>query len=146
MLDGKPYEVFGGLSDKIEIPEEYTTGSITKKPFKTVNSRYDLRLNGFIIKDIVGTFDNPEYGTLTRLISLSLRHGAHIEYVCSQLQKDKDSNIFSFHKVLARVLKKYIENGRTSSSDKTCESCGAEGLIYQEGCLMCTACGYSKCG
>lgn len=145
LMDGKPYEVFGGLTDKIEIPSEYTTGEIIKKSKKTIPSSYDLKINGFLIKDIVKSFDNPEYGTLTRLISLSLRHGAHIEYVCSQLSKDKASNIFSFQKVLSRVLKKYIENGR-KITDKICPECSNDSLIYQEGCLTCTNCGYSKCG
>lgn len=146
LLDGKPYEVFGGMSDKIELPGDFLSGFITKKSRKKSHSIYDLKMNGVVIKDLIKTFDNHEYGTLTRLISLSLRHGAHIEYVCSQLQKDKNSSIFSFHKVLARVLKRYVEDGRKASSDKTCEQCGAaDSIVYQEGCLTCKNCGYSRC-
>lgn len=148
MLDGKPYEVFGGKSDKIELPKKYTTGLLKKRPRKTKNSIYDLIIgNGdrLVIKDIIEQFDNPNYGTHTRLVSLALRHGASVEYVISQLQKDKDSDMFGFSRVLARVLKKFIPDGTASTGEKVCPSCEAESLIYQDGCVQCQNCGWSKC-
>ena len=94
----------------------------------------------------MAVFDNPNHAGFTRTISLALRHGAAINYVVEQLQKDKDANLFSFSKVVARVLKKYIKDG-TKPAKAACENCGAEDtLTYQEGCVMCTACGSSKCG
>ena len=44
-----------------------------------------------------------------------------------------------------RALKKYLPNG-TRASGQTCPNCGQETLVYQEGCLICTNCGTSKCG
>ena len=149
MLDGKPYEVMGGLSNLIEIPAKHTEGILVKHPRKTMNSVYDLRVgkNGdtIVVKDIVKVFDNPNYAAFTRLISLSLRHGANIQYVVEQMQKDRDSDMFSFAKCVARVLKNYITDG-SKASDKVCPECGADGLIYVEGCLTCRDCGYAKCG
>ncbi len=149
MLDDKPYEVMGGLSNLIEIPAKHTQGILVKHPRKTMNSVYDLRVgkNGdtIVVKDIVRVFDNPNYAAFTRLISLSLRHGASIQYVVEQMQKDRDSDMFSFAKCVARVLKNYITDG-TTASDKGCPECGSDGLIYLEGCLTCRDCGYSKCG
>ena len=149
MLDGKPYEVMGGLSNLIEIPVKHTEGILVKHPRKTMNSVYDLRVgkNGdtIVVKDIVKVFDNPNNSAFTRLISLSLRHGANIQYVVEQMQKDRDSDMFSFAKCVARVLKNYITDGSTPS-DKICTECGADGLIYIEGCLTCKSCGYAKCG
>jgi ribonucleoside-diphosphate reductase alpha chain len=149
MLDGKPYEVMGGLSNLIEIPAKHTEGILVKHPRKTMNSVYDLRVgkNGdtIVVKDIVKVFDNPNNSAFTRLISLSLRHGANIQYVVEQMQKDRDSDMFSFAKCVARVLKNYITDG-SRASDKTCSECGADGLIYIEGCLTCKSCGYAKCG
>jgi len=149
MLDGKPYEVMGGLSNLIEIPAKHTEGILVKHPRKTMNSVYDLRVgkNGdtIVVKDIVKVFDNPNNSAFTRLISLSLRHGANIQYVVEQMQKDRDSDMFSFAKCVARVLKNYITDGSTAS-DKICPECNADGLIYIEGCLTCKSCGYAKCG
>ena len=96
-------------------------------------------------KIIVKVFDNPNNSAFTRLISLSLRHGANIQYVVEQMQKDRDSDMFSFAKCVARVLKSYITDG-SRASDKTCPECNADGLIYIEGCLTCKSCGYAKCG
>ena len=63
-----------------------------------------------------------------------------------QMQKDKEADLFSFSKVIARCLKNYIDDG-TKASEQTCANCGAEGtIIYQEGCQTCTACGFGACG
>ena len=98
-----------------------------------------------VFKDVVDLFDNPTQGAFTRTISLALRHEVPLHYIVEQLQKDKNSDMFSFAKVIARVLKAYIKDG-TKSTEKGCPSCGAAELIYQEGCLRCTSCGFSKCG
>ena len=149
-MDDRPYEVLGGLQKYIEIPKKYDEGIIVKHPRKTRNSIYDLKVgkNGdeFLIKDIVSVFDNPNHAGYTRTISLALRHGARINYVVEQLQKDREMDMFSFSKVLARVLKNYIQDG-TRPGKTECENCGAENTLkYQEGCVMCTSCGSSKCG
>jgi len=149
LMDGKPYEIMGGLSTFVEIPKKYTHGTILKHPRKSTNSIYDLKFgeNGgeVIIKNVVKVFDNPNHSVFTRMISLALRHGSGVQYVVEQLNKDRDSDMFSFSKVTARVLKKYIQDG-SKASDKKCTECGSEDLIYVEGCVTCTSCGYAKCG
>ena len=98
------------------------------------------------IKDVVSVFDNPNHAGYTRTISLALRHGAPVQYLVEQLQKDKEMDMFSFSKVIARCLKKYIEDG-LKASESVCTNCGAEDtIIYQEGCQTCTACGFGACG
>ena len=149
LLEGSPYEVMGGLAQFVEIPKKYKEGVIIKHSRKSVNSIYDLRFgeNGdeIVLKNIVSLFDNPNHSAFTRTISLALRHGAPIHYAVEQLQKDRDADLFSFSKVIARVLKSYISDG-TKPGKTACKGCGAENTLrYQEGCVMCTSCGHSAC-
>ena len=150
LMDGAPYEVIGGLAQYVEIPKKYSEGEITKRKRKSVNSIYDLTFgeNGdeVTIKDIVKVFENPNHAGFTRTISLALRHGAPIHYIVEQLQKDKDADLFSFAKVIARVLKKYIADGTEVSFKGSETCCDSPNLIYQEGCVICTNCGAGKCG
>tara|TARA_R110000824_G_scaffold277546_2_gene465761 strand:- start:3126 stop:5561 length:2436 start_codon:yes stop_codon:yes gene_type:complete len=150
LYDGKPYEVLGGLSNLIEIPKKHVSGDLTKHAFKTRNNRYDLQVDegddAIFIKDVVTVFDNPTNSAFTRMISLALRHGARPSFLVEQLQKDRDSDMFSFSRCIARILKNYIQNGEQVASDKVCEACESEGLIYQDGCVTCESCGYAKCG
>ena len=149
LMEGRPYEVMGGLAQYIEIPRDKAVGSLIKHPRKTMNSIYDLHIgtNGdtVIVKDLVKVFDNPNQSGFTRMISLGLRHGANIQYVVEQLQKDRDSDMFSFAKCIARILKNYIPDGQTAT-EKTCGECQTEGLVYVEGCVTCKNCGFAKCG
>jgi len=149
LMGEKPYEVMGGLSNLIEIPKDKAEGILVKNARKTMNSIYDLKVgkNGetVIIKDLVKVFDNPNHSAFTRMISLGLRHGASIQYVVEQLQKDRDADLFSFAKCVARVLKNYIPDGQTAT-EKTCGECATEGLVYVEGCVTCKNCGFAKCG
>ena len=150
LLDGRPYEVMGGRADYVEIPRKYDNGILTKRTYKTMQNKYDLTVgtgeDQLVIKDIVSVFDNPNHAGYTRTISLALRHGAPIQYLVEQMQKDKDMDMFSFSRCIARCLKKYIEDG-TKASVSVCSNCGEEGtIIYQEGCQTCTACGFGMCG
>lgn len=144
-LNGKPYEVFAGLARDFKVSDGYEDLRIRKAKGKK-DPRYELIGNGTVlVRDIVGKFDDPTGGAFTRAVSLSLRHGVPVQYVVEQLMKDTDSDMFSFAKAIARSLKQYIPNG-TKSSEKTCDSCGSDKLVYQEGCATCTDCGSSKCG
>lgn len=92
--------------------------------------------------DVTGNMSDTE-AALTRLISTSLRHGADIKFIVEQLNKTH-GDLFSFSKVIARVLKKYIPDG--AKSTVKCQDCGSENVIFQEGCMTCQDCGSSKCG
>jgi len=150
-LDDKPYELFCGLSSHVEVPKKVKNGTLIKNGKRDGVSTYNLSIpvgedDNLIFKDVVELFANPLHGAFTRTLSLSLRHGVPIQYLVEQLQKDKHSDMGSFSKVIARVLKCHIPDGTISTSDKKCASCGVEGLVYKEGCVTCSSCGTSKCG
>ena len=149
LLDDKPYEVFCGIPENIEIPKKYKSGTLVKNGKRDGVTTYNLQVpvgddDNLVFKDIINLLDNPTQGAFTRTSSLALRHDVPLHYVVEQLQKDKNSDMFSFARVIARVLKGYIKDG-TKSSEKGCPECGNPELVYQEGCLSCKSCGYSKC-
>lgn len=151
LFNDKPYEVFGGLSKYVDIPNKYKKGKIVKNGKVEGITTYNLILgegdDQMIIKDIANVFENGNFGAFTRTISLALRHGTPIQYVVEQLQKDKHSDITSFSIVISRVLKNYIADGTKSTAEKKCPQCNKENsFAYQEKCLACTSCGFSKCG
>ena len=76
-----------------------------------------------------------------------LRYRMPIEQVIklvSSLQLDSES-INTWKVGVERALKKYVQDG-TAAKGQVCPNCGQETLVYQEGCLICTNCGTSRCG
>lgn len=154
LADGRPYEIFTGLSDDEDglfLPKSVTHGKIIKAIDENGVKRYDFQ---FINKrghktTIEGLSDkfNPEYWNYAKLISGVLRYGMPIDQVLKLvggLELDSQS-INTWKMGVERALKKYLPNG-TSAKGQKCPNCGQETLVYQEGCLICTACGTSKCG
>lgn len=154
LINGRPYEIFTGLADDDEgifCPKSVSKGKIIKAVDDKGNKRYDFQ---FINKrgyktTIEGLSDkfNPEFWNYAKLISGVLRYGMPIDQVLklvSGLELDSKS-INTWKMGVERALKKYLPNG-TKASGQKCPNCGQETLIYQEGCLICTSCGTSKCG
>jgi ribonucleoside-diphosphate reductase alpha chain len=150
LLAGEPYELFGGPSEDAEIPKGAKSGYITKTKVAKGKNRYDLSYshykNEVIVADIGNTFENKTFSTTTRLLSLSLRHGAPVQHIVEQLGKDESEELFSLSSILRRALKKYIVDGTiVSGTKKGCDKCGSSNLRYQEGCPVCLDCGFTKC-
>lgn len=154
VMDGKPYEIFTGLSDDedgILLPRSVTKGYIIKSWEGEEVSRYDFQYTnkrGYktTIEGLSHKF-NPVYWNYAKLISGTLRHGMPIHKVVelvTSLQFDNET-INSWKAGVARSLKKYIPNG-TMADNAKCEECGSNDVVYQEGCLTCLTCGCSKCG
>jgi ribonucleoside-diphosphate reductase alpha chain len=145
-MDGKPYEILGGANKLVDLPKNAKKGQLLKTSTNKTQSRYDLIVDDLTIRDVVKAFDNANQSAFTRLLSLSLRHGAPINYVVEQMQKEQDSDMFSFARSISRVLKQYVPDGTKATGQKTCGDCGSTNLIYQDGCVTCSDCGNSKCG
>ena len=149
--DGTPYEVFSGLANHIEAPKKTKTGTLIKNGKVNGLSTYNLRVplgadDEILFKDVANLFANPTQGAFSRTISLALRHGVPANFVVDQLQKDKDSDMFTYARCIARVLKGYIPDGTKSANEKKCKECGSDQVVYMEGCVTCLNCSASKCG
>jgi ribonucleoside-diphosphate reductase alpha chain len=108
---------------------------------------------------------------ISRLTSLALRSGIDVDSVvkhlrgirCPSIAWEQGHAILSCADAIASVLEKYIKekgdskekNANPNMPSKNpeavkswagqCPDCGGP-LIYQEGCNICLACGFTKCG
>ena len=154
LLNGYPYEIFTGLQDDEEgivLPKTVTKGKIIKQQNPDGSKRYDFQFEnkrGYktTVEGLSEKF-NPEYWNYAKLISGVLRYRMPIDHVIKlvgSLQL-KSESINTWKNGVERALKKYISDG-TAASGLKCPNCGQETLVYQEGCLICTNCGSSRCG
>ncbi|MFO7717317.1 MAG: vitamin B12-dependent ribonucleotide reductase [Thermodesulfobacteriota bacterium] len=94
-----------------------------------------------------------------RLVSLALRSGVPVREVVKQLKGiggehpvfQKKGLLLSIPDAVGRVLEqRYLQqdlavrDGEQGLKNNSCPECGEE-LVFQEGCLLCRACGYTKC-
>ncbi|MBQ0119336.1 MAG: adenosylcobalamin-dependent ribonucleoside-diphosphate reductase [Bacteroidales bacterium] len=153
LKDGMPYEIFTGLADDEEgilLPKSVTKGKIIRVVQEDGTKRYDFQFvnsRGFktTMEGLSYKFDK-EFWNYAKLISGVLRYGMPIDQVIkmiSGLQMDSET-INSWKVGVERALKKYIQDG-TVVPGQLCPECG-EPLVFEEGCMHCSKCGYSKCG
>jgi ribonucleoside-diphosphate reductase alpha chain len=154
LKDGAPYEIFTGIEDEemFPLPKSITKGVIVKNKSEDGVSRYDFQyIDKYGYKNTLGGLShifNPEFWNYAKLISSVLRHGMPIPDVVnlvSSLRLDSES-INTWKAGVERTLKKYIPDGTRAKTKQKCQECGSSSLMYQEGCLICTDCGSSKCG
>lgn len=155
MLDGIPYEIFTGIAedDVLPIPKSIDKGYIIKNKDEEGNTRYDFQYtNKFGYKTTVEGLSHkfdPEFWNYAKLISGILRYGMPIPQVVATVDSlVLDSETINTWKAgVARALKKYIKDGTKAKEGTVCPECEHENtIVYQDGCLTCSNCGYSKCG
>ena len=149
--DDRPYEIFTGKieEDAMYIPKTITHGNILKVTEADGTKRYDFQYQdryGYIntIGGISRLFDE-EFWNYAKLISGVLRYGMPIDKVVQLvdgLHLDSET-INTWKNGVERALKQYIKDGTRGKG--RCPQCGQENMAYQNGCLTCMACGYSKC-
>jgi ribonucleoside-diphosphate reductase alpha chain len=97
-----------------------------------------------------------------RLVSLALRSGVHVEKIVEQLKGiggehpifQKDGLVLSIPDAISRVLeKRYLQDQPVTKRGKnentllgeTCPEC-SQTISFEEGCMTCHFCGFTKCG
>jgi ribonucleoside-diphosphate reductase alpha chain len=97
-----------------------------------------------------------------RLVSLALRSGVKVEKIVGQLKGiggeypvfQKDGLVLSIPDAISRVLeKRYLKNSsdkkrhkyENSLAGEICPECG-QTISFEEGCMTCHFCGFTKCG
>lgn len=160
LYEGRPYEIFTGLAEKLNVPAGVDNGSIirNKVPKEVFNedngmmetikvSRYDIEytMNGET-KTIQGlsTIFNEEYWNYGKLISAVLRHGMPVNYVVKMISSldFKNDGINSWKAGVIRALKTFMKD---EDLHEPCPKCGGH-LRRESGCIQCIDCGWSKCG
>ena len=142
-MAASPDDIYSMLSDAdLKFPDAVDKDGSKRYDFQFQNKRgYKVTIEGLSEKF------NKEYWNYAKLISGVLRYRMPIEQVIKlvgSLQLDSES-INTWKNGVERALKKYITDG-TEAKGKKCPNCGNETLVYQEGCLICTTCGASRCG
>jgi ribonucleoside-diphosphate reductase alpha chain len=155
MVEGRPYEIFTGLAedDVLPIPKSVEEGFIIKNKDEEGITRYDFQyINKFGYKTTIEGLSHkfsPEFWNYAKLISSVLRYGMPIPQVVTlvdSLELDSET-INTWKNGVARALKRFIEDGTKAEEGTVCPECNETNtLIYQDGCLICNSCGYSKCG
>ena len=158
MLDGKPYEIFTGLQEKLNIPNWVEDGVIVRNKEKMRDpetgeekmvSRYDICYedrDGYrVCVEGLSRVFNPEFWNYGKLISGLLRHHMAIPYivkVISSLKLDS-SSINTWRNGIIRCLRKF-EDMKEEITGEVCPECGGT-LLREGGCIHCKDCGWSRC-
>lgn len=149
--------------------------SVLKRPDKIAGTTYRIPTGCGQMYITINTIDNKIYEVFVRLgkaggcgssqseaigrlTSLLLRNKVNIEKIIDELKGischspawHDGQSVLSCSDAVAKVLATLVEKPEAEVEAKVevqsggCPSCGGK-LIFQEGCLHCEGCGYSKC-
>ncbi len=151
ILHERPYEIFTGKAEGFYLPPYVEKGWVIKNRTQKGDKRYDFQFldrDGYkvTIEGLSRSF-HKEYWNYAKLISGILRHGMPLPSVVDLVEDMnlESDRLHTWKNGVVRALKKFIPDG-TKAHGRVCSECSQETVIYQEGCLICTTCGESKCG
>jgi ribonucleoside-diphosphate reductase alpha chain len=120
-----------------------------------VNKQFDLPVEVFISSGKSGEEANADSEALGRMVSIALQYGVPAEVIVSTLRginggmygTYQGRMVASKADLIAVALETAgVENTEKTRGGKSCPECGGKHLRYEEGCVKCDVCGYSKCG
>jgi ribonucleoside-diphosphate reductase alpha chain len=123
--------------------------------YVTVNSQDGLPAEVFIVSGKAGDEANADSEALGRMVSIALQYGVPAEVVVKTLRGINGGMYGTYQGRLAASKADLIaialetagvENTEKTKGGKSCPECGGKHLRYEEGCMKCEVCGYSKCG
>jgi len=154
LYNNKPYEIFTGKTEeeRFPLPKCVEHGYIEKNRHDDGTKSYDFKYydkDGYemILRGLDRCF-NPEFWNYAKMISALLRNGIPLENIVSIISglNFRQESINSWRNGVSRALKKFISDG-TKQKGVECPNCHhVDTMEFKEGCLVCSNCGYSKCG
>ena len=166
-FDRKIEEIRSSAADIKERPETlegFTTKMVTGygNLYVTVTEYEGKPFEVFATIGKSGRSTTAKTEAIGRLVSLALRSGVSVEKIVDQLKGiggehpvfQKDGLVLSIPDAISRVFeKRYLQNKKNKGGKKyansllgeTCPDCG-ETISFEEGCMTCHFCGFTKCG
>ncbi len=133
----KPYELICTTNGRIptSITEEIYDALVRLAKKKKIKEKY--------LKEQLDK-GHTNVDKVTRLISLSLRHGITLQSIMVEL----DNIITPFNSVaywIKKTLGEFIQDGTKVNGGRKCDNCKSEKLVFQSGCVTCANCSWSAC-
>ncbi|MBW1816167.1 MAG: vitamin B12-dependent ribonucleotide reductase [Deltaproteobacteria bacterium] len=154
----------GAVKERPETLEGFTTKMTTGMGnlYVTVTELEGKPFEVFAIIGKSGRSATAKTEAIGRLVSLCFRAGVEVEHVVEQLKGiggehpvfRKDGLVLSIPDAVSRILeKRYLQGKPVSGRRKNentllgekCPECG-ETISFEEGCMTCHFCGFTKCG
>jgi ribonucleoside-diphosphate reductase alpha chain len=152
-----------GIKHRPDTLEGFTTRMVTGmgRLYVTVTELDGRPFEVFATIGKSGRSTTAKTEAIGRLVSLALRSGVVVEKIVEQLKGiggerpvfQNGGLVLSIPDAISRVLeKRYMENGthlkagrhENSLLGEICPECG-QTISFEEGCMLCHFCGYTKC-
>ncbi|MCP4682584.1 MAG: vitamin B12-dependent ribonucleotide reductase [Desulfobacterales bacterium] len=161
---GKKHEGFMTVAkERPETLEGFTTKMVTGLGtiYVTVTEYEGRPFEVFATIGKSGGSTTAKTEAIGRLVSLCLRSGVRVEKIVNQLQGiggehpvfQKGGLVLSIPDAIARILENRYMKGQSKKESghknsllgETCPECG-QIISFEEGCMTCHFCGFTKCG
>mgnify|MGYP005845753967 CR=1 FL=1 len=161
---GKDFRpLLGDVRDRPETLDGFTTKVVTGMGnlYVTVTEMEGKPFEVFATIGKSGKSTMAKTEAIGRLVSLALRSGISVDKVVEQLKGicgehpvfSKDGLVLSIPDAISKVLeKRYLKDQKPGAHKyqntllgETCPECG-QTISFEEGCMTCHFCGFTKCG